>query len=388
MSIAPFACLLLAMLLVGPAQAQLPVDTLLTIGDDESAEAEYLFGQISGFARADDGRLFISDVLTDNVRVFDSNGEFVEQIGKRGEGPGELDRPRLLKLTDAGELFVWDHHNHRVQVFGSDTYELVRVLPFGYWSETPPEFTQGDWGGDIRLYPHSDSTFLMLTISAHEAEWEEEPGSDKMFSVITRNLSQILQRFGPFNLVEMPHDFARIELTARPGNAVLTSNNDLWFAPGSYNGELITFEYTSNGWDSARLVDGMRVSGPTYEQLDAEKFDVQDRDHDYAMIILGGRGLTMVGRTLRSSQGLVKAPDGTLLHFTNHVDKEQEDSELTVERFSQDGTLLSVYSFLRELPPRPDAFVIEEIDEAGNLYAIDRTGDAPVIRVLSVEWPE
>jgi len=97
------------------AHAQLSVDTLLTIGDEESAGAEYLFGQISGFARADDGRMFVSDVVTSDVRVYDASGEFVTHLGTRGEGPGEFERAQSLFTVEDQWLLVGNAF--RIEVF-------------------------------------------------------------------------------------------------------------------------------------------------------------------------------------------------------------------------------------------------------------------------------
>ena len=68
---------------------------------------------------------------------------------------------------------------------------------------------------------------------------------------------------------------------------------------------------------------------------------------------------------------------------------DDDQGTVTVERFSPEGILVSVQTLLANLPAlgKP-AIKVHDIDKDGNLYTIDRTGDAPVIRVLSVAWPE
>jgi len=52
------------------------------------------------------------------VRVFDTaTGNHVQDIGKRGSGPGEFNLPRDLAIGKDGQLFVVDGGNFRVQVF-------------------------------------------------------------------------------------------------------------------------------------------------------------------------------------------------------------------------------------------------------------------------------
>ncbi|NBB99255.1 MAG: hypothetical protein GVY15_00105, partial [Bacteroidetes bacterium] len=93
------------------------------------------------------------------------------------------------------------------------------------------------------------------------------------------------------------------------------------------------------------------------------------------------------GRLRRSSAGLHRHPDGSILHFAYHV--AAEEGFLTVERFSSNGNLAGVYQLFSDLPASTNPQIqVEAIDEEGNLYTIDRTGEAPVIRVLSVSLPE
>jgi len=52
------------------------------------------------------------------VRVFDARtGEHLQDIGKRGSGPGEFNLPRDVAIGKNGQLYVVDGGNFRVQVF-------------------------------------------------------------------------------------------------------------------------------------------------------------------------------------------------------------------------------------------------------------------------------
>jgi len=385
MPVSRLVCLLACLLLTWPAQAQLPVDTLLTIGDEESAGAEYLFGQISGFARADDGRMFVSDVVTSDVRVYDASGEFVTHLGTRGEGPGEFERPRVFRLTTAGLLYVFDERHHRVTVFNTESYEVEDILPFGFWRETPQALDEDDWGGKLQLYEGPDNSHVLLTYSgippASDAEKENRP----LLTHVGADLSQVLQRFGSIPLVDGNDNFQKTHASLSPGNVAVQEQTTLWFAPGPYTGALFTFTYEDDGWGDARVVRGMEVRGEVFETLPA---DTQlESGHPY-VVVQDASGPTSIGRRLRGSVGLVEATDGTIYHFVQHINTDAERGELTVERFSAAGQLTGVYSLLSGLPSSSEPVLVEAMDEDGNLYILDRTGDAPVIRVLSVEWPE
>lgn len=377
------------MLLAESAQAQLPVDTLLTIGDDEAAEVEYLFGSISGVARADDGRLFVSDFSTYNVRVFDSSGTFLRRLGERGEGPGEFERPRVFTLIEDSELLVQDGRQARVTVFDTDTYDIKEVLPFGYYRQTPPEFAQGDWGGIPRLYHGPDDTFVLLLVSAGGGVRAVKKGSGHIFASLTSDLSKVVGRFGSHELIDFPDEFSRGYTSLNPGYAVAHSHGALWYAPGPYDGEISIFEHAEGAWQHARQAEGMRISGPTHVLVDPDTENECDLLHWNVSLTRAEGPTTFRARVLRSSAGMVERTDGDVLHFSYHEASHTPDGgELVVERFSPEGLLVGVHSIADGLPLYGSAITVHDIDEDGNLYTIDRTGDAPVIRVLSVAWPE
>jgi sugar lactone lactonase YvrE len=68
-------------------------------------------------------RLYVVDIggvdsENHRVRVFDAvSGRHLQDIGKRGSGPGEFNLPRDLAIGKDGKLYVVDGGNFRVQVF-------------------------------------------------------------------------------------------------------------------------------------------------------------------------------------------------------------------------------------------------------------------------------
>jgi DNA-binding beta-propeller fold protein YncE len=54
------------------------------------------------------------------VKVFDLEGELMQQIGRRGDGNGEFNFPTFVNLDEQGRLYVVDSVNSRIQVFDSD----------------------------------------------------------------------------------------------------------------------------------------------------------------------------------------------------------------------------------------------------------------------------
>ena len=64
-----------------------------------------------------DRYLIVSEHKNHCIRVFDRNGNFQYEFGKRGAGDGELYCPRCLLVNKSEQLMVCDSGNHRIQVF-------------------------------------------------------------------------------------------------------------------------------------------------------------------------------------------------------------------------------------------------------------------------------
>jgi len=75
-----------------------------------------------------DERVYVCDILKHQVVVFDRlTGRQLAVIGKPGTQDGELNRPSHLTVDSAGNLYVTEAMNFRVQKFGPDGSFLQRI---------------------------------------------------------------------------------------------------------------------------------------------------------------------------------------------------------------------------------------------------------------------
>lgn len=86
------------------------------------------FGQIQDLSVGSDGSIFVADLHPQSVKRFDARGQFVRQIGREGEGPGEYRSLLGLEMLSSGELAVWDLGNRRVTIYGA-AGEYARSFP-------------------------------------------------------------------------------------------------------------------------------------------------------------------------------------------------------------------------------------------------------------------
>jgi hypothetical protein len=85
------------------------------IGDSEAEEE--MIAQVTSFVVDDKGSIYALDWKSNNVKVFDNNGTFVRTIGKQGQGPGEINFPSGILITEDKELLVEDAGNRRLAYF-------------------------------------------------------------------------------------------------------------------------------------------------------------------------------------------------------------------------------------------------------------------------------
>lgn len=91
---------------------QLILKKELTVG--QLAEGGSLFASIAGVDMARDGRLFVLDGINKKIRIFDSAGKLLKELGRTGQGPGEWGTPFIIKLVSENEIMVADAGNRKV----------------------------------------------------------------------------------------------------------------------------------------------------------------------------------------------------------------------------------------------------------------------------------
>ncbi len=77
------------------------------------------FADPSGVAVDRFGRIFVADASNHRVQAFDHAGTFLFLFGGQGDGPGYFDLPVGITTDAIGNIYVADSANDRVQVFSS-----------------------------------------------------------------------------------------------------------------------------------------------------------------------------------------------------------------------------------------------------------------------------
>ncbi|WP_291164807.1 6-bladed beta-propeller [Gemmatimonas sp. UBA7669] len=107
------------------SRLSLSMDTLWSRGSLSGADDA--FGSLVDAALGDHGSVFLLDKATLSIHVFDSTGQFVQDIGRSGRGPGELSKPRSLLWLPGDTLMVLDEVNGIVLFAQSQLQEIPRA---------------------------------------------------------------------------------------------------------------------------------------------------------------------------------------------------------------------------------------------------------------------
>ena len=135
------------------------------------AQMEYIFGNITGAIRLEDGSVVVADESIFEVRMYDADGRHVWTRGRKGEGPGEYKGLRLLRGCPGAAITVFDWYLDRITELGLDgsvadtrTLAAAGVNPYQDLACSP--------GGDLVFQPWP-KVILDRTVAAGEHyRWE------------------------------------------------------------------------------------------------------------------------------------------------------------------------------------------------------------------------
>jgi hypothetical protein len=131
----------------GRTFAVIAMEPVLTIGSP-AAEGPAQFSNIRDIIVDGDGRVWVADGASRQVRIFGVEGNHLKSVGASGDGPGEFQRVRLLGFDDEENVVVWDEAIRRLTIFDSSG-ELVRTVPAPSDEDIVPQFQRMFGDGSI-----------------------------------------------------------------------------------------------------------------------------------------------------------------------------------------------------------------------------------------------
>jgi len=126
---------------------------------------ETLFFRVGGRALDPDGNLYVVDSNANRISVFDAGGNWVRDIGRAGEGPGEFQFPNGIEHV-GGLVRVPDMRRRGTHIFRADG----EFVEFEHW----PDFQRiGSLVPEVRPTPTGGSVVRLLNESRDDDQRRE-----------------------------------------------------------------------------------------------------------------------------------------------------------------------------------------------------------------------
>lgn len=104
---------------------QVDISEVLRLGD-EAAGDTVLFSRITNLAVNSRGDIIVEEARRPSIRVFNSEGAYVSDVGGMGQGPGEYRYTWGVVVGSADSVYVWEVYTDRVMVYDPHDFSFVR----------------------------------------------------------------------------------------------------------------------------------------------------------------------------------------------------------------------------------------------------------------------
>lgn len=82
-----------------------------------------------------DGDIFVAEShrngLNNRIVHFDSAGNYLNEFGEKGAGPGQISEPHTIAMDSRGRLFIGDRENNRIQIMTQEGEFIEEWRQFG-----------------------------------------------------------------------------------------------------------------------------------------------------------------------------------------------------------------------------------------------------------------
>ena len=90
------------------------------IGGLDVEDENYQLYRVTDIARDTEGNIYLLEMADRRVKKFDSEGNYISTISRKGQGPGEIGLASYIDMDASNKLYIADSGNQRISVFTSE----------------------------------------------------------------------------------------------------------------------------------------------------------------------------------------------------------------------------------------------------------------------------
>ena len=108
----------------------------LVLGNE--SDENYLFYRVWDIQTDAQGNIYVLDSGATRIQKYDKTGKYLQTIGRKGQGPGEFERPVMLTLDKDNNLYVGEMAKiHKFDHRGK--FVKTAIIPFFYMNFSPDD---------------------------------------------------------------------------------------------------------------------------------------------------------------------------------------------------------------------------------------------------------
>jgi len=146
--------------LYGKIKLELEEDLSIGKEDDEN----YMFYRVRDIALDSNDNIYIVDSGNSRIQKFDSKGQFLQTIGRKGQGPGEFERPRRLSIDSQNNIYVEDRE--QIKIHDSNGKFRKNISINGSVSEFAVD-SEGNIFTNVRLFSREELKYRRMFIKVN-----------------------------------------------------------------------------------------------------------------------------------------------------------------------------------------------------------------------------
>ena len=298
------------------------------------------------------GNIYVADNGNDRIQILDSDGNFLSKFGTTGTGDGQFDDPYDVALDSVGNIYVLDNGNIRVQKFTpflavpSIAAPVITSPTNGAMIDSNAITVLGTFTttGTITIDIILDGTDNIGSITANDNTFGLVAGGGLLTNGVHTIVARTTDSFGT------TADSAPITITI---NAVLGTSPTFLSTFGT--------EGTADGQFNSPRGIAFDSSGNIYVS-ESNNDRIQKFDST-------GNFLSKFG-TEGSADGQFDSPKGIALDTTGNIYVADDNNE-RIQIFDSSGTLLTQFGTEGTADGQFDDPVDVALDTTGNIYVLD-----------------